>query len=65
MSMQQTDCREVDGHGKDDERHDPEDGFHSSQVGVVDTRLCTQLKKKQNHTPTLKVNAPIYHVSQT
>lgn len=45
-SVQQTDCREVDGHGEDDKGHDPEHGFHGSQVGVVDTRLGTQLKKE-------------------
>lgn len=45
-SVRQTDCGEVDCHGEDDEGHDPEDGFHGPQVGVVDTRLCTQLKKK-------------------
>lgn len=45
VNEQQTDRREVDGEGEDDKRHDPEYGLHGSQVGVVETRLCTQLKK--------------------
>lgn len=44
MKERQTDRREVDGEGEDDKRHDPEHGLHGSQVGVVETRLCTQLK---------------------
>lgn len=46
-SGQKTDCGEVDGEGEDDKGHDPEHGLHGSQVGVVDTGLCTQLKKGQ------------------
>lgn len=55
-SVRQTDSGEVDGHGEDDEGHDPEHGLHGSQVGVVDTRLGAQLKKKKWHPPT-----NIYH----
>lgn len=46
MSEWQTDCGEVDGEGEDDQRHDPEHSLHGSKVGVVDTGLCAQLKKK-------------------
>lgn len=37
-------CREVNGHRQDDKRHNSEDSLHCSQVGVVYTRLCSQLK---------------------
>lgn len=62
-SVRQTDCREVDGHGKDDEGHDPEHGFHGSQVGVVNTRLCTQLKQKYTRSSIPTLNANIHHFS--
>lgn len=63
LSERQTDCREVDGHGKDDEGHDPEHGFHGSQVGVVNTRLCTQLKQKYTRSSIPTLNANIHHFS--
>lgn len=48
----QTDCRKVDGHGEDDEGHYPKHGFHGSQVGIVDTRLCTQLEQEYTRSST-------------
>ncbi len=49
VSERQTDRGEVDGEREDDQRHYPEHGLHGSQVGVVDTRLCTQLSRKSNN----------------
>lgn len=42
---QQTDHGEIDREREDDKRHDPEHCLHGSQVGIVDTRLCTQLQR--------------------
>lgn len=44
----ETDRGEVDREGEDDEGHDPEHGLHGFQVGVVDTGLCPQLKKRRS-----------------
>lgn len=40
-----THCGEVNCHRQDNKGHDPEDSLHSSQIGVVDTRFSSQLKK--------------------
>lgn len=45
MGEWQTDRGEVDSEGEDDKGHDPEHSLHGSQVGVVDTGLCAQLKE--------------------
>lgn len=47
MSEWQTNRGEADSEGEDDKGHDAEHSLHDSQVGVVDTRLCTQLKEKR------------------
>lgn len=41
----ETDHGEIDREREDDKRHDPEHCLHGSQVGIVDTRLCTQLQR--------------------
>lgn len=41
----QTDRGKVDSEREDDEGHDPEHSLHGAQIGVINTRLCTQLKE--------------------
>lgn len=67
MDERQTDRREVDGEGEDDKRHDPEHGLHGSQVGVVETRLCTQLKRGpiMNSFKTLQLRVSQSHRNRT
>lgn len=49
---QLTDRGEVDREREDDKRHDSEHSLHSSQVGIVNTGLCTQLKSGKHSEKT-------------